>query len=110
MSLKDFKKLDFTDQDLSRLQENIKQFVSQLDYNFLSGNLLETKLNSQDPIVIGTSTTLVSHGLGRAFRGFVITDLQGDARVWRDTTVTQNLDKFIPLRASSTVTVKLWVF
>lgn len=110
MSLKDFKKIDFPDTDLSKLQENIRQFVSQLDYNLLSGNLLETKLNSQDPIVIGTSTTLVSHGLGRAFRGYILTDIQGDARVWRDATVTTNLDKFIPLKASSSVTVKLWVF
>jgi hypothetical protein len=110
MALKEFKRIDFEDESLRKIQENIKQFFDQLDYNILSGNLLETKINSSEPIVIGTSTTLVSHGLGRAFTGYIITDIQGDARVWRDATVTTNLDKFLPLRASSSVTVKLWVF
>lgn len=111
MALKDFKRLDFSDANLNKIQENISLFIDQLDFNLLSGNLLE-QTQGADPqdIVIGTSTTLVSHGLGRSYRGFMVVDQTGNATIWRDSTYTVNKDKFIPLIASSSVTVKLWVY
>jgi hypothetical protein len=66
-----------------------------------------------DPVeltaTIGTSTTLVPHGLGRRFRRWHLADLRGDARVWRDTASTADPALYLPLRASSAVTVTLIV-
>lgn len=111
MALKGFKTTDFKDKDLMKLQENISEYVGQLNPVILSGILLEKTLG-QTPIeiTIGTTTTLVSHGLGRNYQGWQLLDLQGDARVWRDTSYPDNKDKFLPLIASASVKVKLWVF
>lgn len=103
MALKDLKIVEVNDVNLSKLQENVRLFLEQLDYNLLSGNLTED-------IVISTTTTLVPHKLDRKFMGFIITDQNADARIWRDTTSQADKTKFIPLIASSTVTIKMWVF
>jgi hypothetical protein len=60
-------------------------------------------------VTVGTSTTLVSHGLGRRFRRWHLADLQGDARVWRDATSTADPAVYLPLRASASVTVTILV-
>ena len=111
MALKSLKTTDFRDKDLMKLQENVSEYVGQLNSIVLGGILLE-KTIGQAPIeiTIGTTTTLVAHGLSRKFQGWSLVDIQGDARVWRDVSYTDNLDKFLPLKASASVTVKLWVF
>lgn len=111
MALKEFKQFDLKDKDLNKFQENVGLFINQLNKVILSGNLL-LKTIGENPvdITIGTSRTLVSHGLGRSYQGFIIVDQTGNANVWRDSTYTENKDKFLPLIASSSVDVKLWVF
>lgn len=111
MALKEFKRIDSKDSVITKLQENIYAFLKQLNPITLNGLFLD-KTIGVDPIdiTIGTSTTLVSHGLGRAYQGWHLADLQGDARVWRDTTSTADETIYLPLRASTSVTVKLWVF
>lgn len=111
MALKQFKTLELKDRETTKLQENIGEFLDRLPKNLLDGVLLNKTLgsNPQD-IVIGTTRTLVSHGLGRDYQGFIITDQTGNANVWRDSSYNESKDKFIPLIASSVVTVKIWVF
>lgn len=101
--LKAFKKIDFRDRSLFQFQENVAQYLGQLNGKLLGGNEVKD-------VVIGTSTTLVPHELTRAFQGWHLVDIQGDARVWRDTTSTADKTKFLPLKASASVTVSLWVF
>ena len=112
MALKDFKLIQSGDEDIQKVQSNLRSFFNQFNGVILSGNLLEkigTPGNLVD-IVIQTTTTLVPHGLGRSFSGWHLVDIQGDARVWRDTSSTADNERFLPLRASAQVTVKLWVF
>lgn len=108
MALKEFKKIESSNSELTKIQENIKSFTSQLNKAVLSGLVIEN-------VSIGTATTMVPHGLARDYQGWQLLDVQGDARVWRDATVDASLpqngkDKFLPLKASVAVTVKLWVF
>lgn len=113
MALREFKKIDSDQRELIKIQDNVKEFLNRLNPVTLDGIFLEQVQNSSGQLVditIGTSTTLVPHGLGRAFQGWHLMDIRGDARVWRDATVTTNLDLFLPLRASASVVVKLWVF
>lgn len=101
--LKAFKRIDFKDRLLFQFQENVGQFLGQLNGKILGGNEVKD-------VVIGTSTTLVPHELARSYQGWHLLDIQGDARVWRDTTSTADNTKFLPLKASASVTVSLWVF
>lgn len=103
MALKDLKFIDSEDREIVKIQENMQTWTRQLNRTMLSGILL-------DEVTIATSETLVPHLLGRAFQGWQIIDLQGDARVWRVATSTANTSLFLPLRASASVVVKLWVF
>jgi hypothetical protein len=103
MALKQFKTLELKDRETIKLQENISEYLDRLPKNLLDGVMLTS-------ISIGTSTTNIPHGLARSFLGFIITDLQGDARVWRDTDPSIDKTKYLPLKASSSVTANIWVF
>jgi hypothetical protein len=103
LALKDLKLLHFRDRETADLQSNVREFLNQLDFNVLQGNVI-------DNVSLGTTATMIAHKLGRKFLGWQILDIQGDARVWRDTSITDRPEQFLPLKASSSVTVKLWVF
>jgi hypothetical protein len=103
MAIKDFQQIEAEDKELVKVQQNISKYVGQLNATTLDGVFSKE-------FTIGTSTTLVPHGLGRKFQGWHLLDLQSDARVWRDATSTADLTKFLPLRASTSVVVRLWVF
>lgn len=61
-------------------------------------------------IQLGTNTTNVPHRLGRPYRGFFVVDKTAAVDVYRDTGVTTQLNDIIPLKATGTCTVSLWVF
>lgn len=103
MALKELKKIKLASDELSRLQDNIDSFGRQFNKVISDGIILKD-------IELETTTVYVPHLLGRVYTGWQVIDLQGDARVWRDTTSTEDTSKFIPLKASATVTVNLWVF
>mgnify|MGYP001604000278 CR=1 FL=1 len=68
----------------------------------LNGRLLEN-------VAIGTTSTKVSHGLGRVPKGWVVVDRTTDTRVFRDSTGTERAT-YLTLKASTAATVSLWVF
>lgn len=103
MALKAFKKIDFKDKDSSRLQENIQSYLSQFNDVTLDGVVLTN-------VTVGTAITNIPHTLGREFQGWHLLDIQGDARVWRDTGSNSDSNKFLPLKASASVVVSLWVY
>lgn len=102
MALKDLKRIKLDNRDTETLQENVREYLGQLNPIVLSGIIVDA--------TVGTSTTLINHGLARKFQGWHLLDVQGDARVWRDATSTADSKLFLPLRASASVNVKLWVF
>jgi hypothetical protein len=113
MSLKEMSKFKCESREVNDLQENAFGFGLQFNKIITDGILLTETPNNAGvmiPITIGTATTSIPHNLRRRFQGWHLIDIQGDARVWRDATVTTNLDKYIPLKASASVVVSLWVF
>lgn len=100
MTLRAFKESSPTDPQTSRLQENIKQFIGQLNKSiFIDGLLIES-------VVINTTDTKIEHKLGRTPKGFIVTDLQANTNIWR----TGYDSRFITLRAGTQTTISLWVF
>lgn len=61
-------------------------------------------------IVVGATTTLIQHKLGRKWQGWMITDTVSATPVRRDSTSTANRASYLALIAASPVTVSLWVF
>lgn len=103
MALRALKTTDFKDKDIVKFQENVAEFLNQLNATILNGLILSD-------IIVGTTDTDIPHMLGRTYSGWQLIDLQGDARVWRETASVSDKSKFLTLKASSQVTVSLWVF
>lgn len=112
MALKDLPQFKMESQEVQNLQDNVFKYVKQLNPVVLDGIFLEKIVSNGTlvDIVIQTTTTLVPHGLGRKIQGWQIVDTLSDSRIWRDATSTADMTKFLPLKASSPVTIKLWVF
>lgn len=58
----------------------------------------------------GVNTTQVPHKLGRPYKGFFAVDNTVGAIIFRDTTITEQPEIFIPLKASSACTLTVWIF
>jgi hypothetical protein len=100
MALRALKESSPTDPQAARLQENIKQFIGQLNKSiFIDGNLVEN-------IIIGTGDTKIEHKLGRVPKGFIVTDLAANTNIWR----TGYDSRFITLRAGTQTSISIWVF
>ena len=94
------KRIRHADRNLQQVQDNAaKVFEIIREVPLLNGALIED-------VEIGTGDTNVNHKLARNLQGWFITDIQGDANVWRTGDDIRN----ITLRASATVTISLWVF
>lgn len=70
---------------------------------FMDGILLSN-------ISLTTATTHVPHQLSRPYRGFIVMDQTAQGNVWRDTSYTDRPQDVIPLKASTTLTLSIWVF
>lgn len=103
MSLKELRRINVKDQELSQVQDNLTDFSRQFNKTILDGLIMTD-------VSLTTSVANLVHGLGRKYQGWHLIDIQGDARVWRDTTSTADTTKYLPLKASASVTVSLWVF
>ena len=105
MALRDLKKVKLPDTPSSQFQNNVAEFANQLTNNPISsGRLIE------DIELTFGSTTVVSHGLGRAIRGFMITYKNNSVEVWAEDTNQTVPSKTIVLSTSATATISLYVF
>lgn len=64
----------------------------------------------EDVDLANGTTTLVEHKLGRAYRGWRVSDTTAAATIYRDTTSTADTTRYLPLVASAATTVSLEVF
>ena len=89
--------------DIEQVQDSVEKKFGELDkLVILEGKLLEN-------IDVLAAPLPYPHGLGRPYRGWIVVDKTTDVRVFRpeldvDTSV------FLPLQASGTSTLKVWVF
>jgi len=90
--------------NLEQLQDRIETFTRQLT----AQPGLDTRLIAN--IAVSTTVVLVEHGLGRAFQGWRVVDINANVVVYRDSSSTADLTKFLPIKASDNATIKLEVF
>ena len=99
MELKPLKKIIVDDYDLNKIQGYTRDFADQFSDNpFINGRSIDA--------TIGTSATVINHGLQQTPLGWIILDRTNNSNVWR---VSWD-SKSITLQASVSTTIKLWVF
>lgn len=113
------KRIQTGDEELNRVQDSFLPPINALiKIPTLDGRIIDTVTDSngiETALILTTSFQNIPHKLGRVFRGYQIIDQDADARIWRDPAsppLPSNVGatKFVRLRASATVTVRLWVF
>lgn len=86
---------------LDDLRRIIDQFVR---LEILDGVLI------QDQTITTGSTNFITHTLGRAYRGWIVTNLDTACTIHLDETSTAARSLFLPLVASATCEADIWVF
>ncbi len=103
MAVTPFKPLQTTDQDLNRVQANIKLFAEALVNNpLLRGHLIRD-------VYVNTLPTPVEHKLGRNITGWIVTDRDQTSKVQRVMYDTLP-GTYLYLSGETPVTLDLWVF
>lgn len=99
--LKSLKKIGFKNEETNLLQDNVSQFINQINPVINSGVLISG-------ITVSTTPKRVEHKLGRSLQGFIVVDNTSDCRVWR--TPSSDSDLFITVTASASSKISIWVF
>jgi hypothetical protein len=85
-------------------QSDLELIVKQLNNNpFLTGRLIKN-------VSVGTSETLIAHGLQRDFQGFIVVRKYADRNLWCPSGETYNKSLYIGLLADASATFDIWVF
>lgn len=102
MGIQPFNKVRASDQlVLMDVQETIFQWASQLkDQDLFPGRLIEG-------VELSTTAVNVEHKLARLPIGWIIVDRDANQSVFRSSALTTS---YLPLQASGSVTVSVWVF
>jgi hypothetical protein len=101
--MKQFRRINTEDYDLSRVQDSIEEVLSPLSVlPLLDGVLLEG-------VYLGSSASgnEVKHLLGRKPRFWIVLKKNAQADIWQISSVLES--KILTLKASAPVTVSLWV-
>jgi len=99
MNIKPLKTFQTANYELSKVMGYTKEFASQFMENpFLLGAVFE--------LAITTASVSFDHKLGKTPTGWIVTDKDANADIWRvswdETTIT--------LDASASANIKIWVF
>tara|TARA_R100000458_G_C8255167_1_gene231382 strand:+ start:438 stop:746 length:309 start_codon:yes stop_codon:yes gene_type:complete len=90
--------------ELEQVQDSVEMAFDEVNQvDILNGRLLED-------LDVLTSPQLFPHRLGRRFKGFIVVDSTADVRVFRDAASDSDPTIHLPLQATTTATVKVWVF
>lgn len=101
--MKIFKKLFTNNYELQKIQDNVSEIFADISLQpILKGNFIDA--------IITTSDTNIEHKLGRAYLGYLVVDKNANAVVYTSTAANNSPTRQIILKASGTVTVKLYIF
>jgi|TARA_R100000030_G_scaffold86909_1_gene70436 hypothetical protein len=101
-----FERYRTNDYPLTRVQDKIEQFAKDLQSSgLLDGRLIE------DIEFASNTTRNIHHGLGRAYRGYIVVSINASTNIAVDTTENNNKAQFLALTAGRVAcTASLWVF
>ena len=104
MALRKYERVSSKDPEINRVQDRLDSaFVTIFKSSIIDGILIEN-------LHLSTSTLEIPHKLGRRFIGFLNANTNANDTIYRDASSTSNPSEFIALKASGSVTAKVWVF
>ncbi len=104
MSRPSFTEIQAKEDSVNRLQKNIKTALSPVFNLPFSSGVHKTDVS------IGTSDTLVNHGLDRNMVGYFVTQQNADTNIFVSTTANTMPSRQVILKAGATVTADLFFF
>jgi len=105
MTLRRFERIQVPDPDLNRVQSRLQDtLMPVMDSSIIDGLLIT------DQALASGTTSIISHGLGRKIKGWIVVGKNAAQHVYDVQSSNDNPDKFLYLTAGGTVTVDLWVF
>jgi len=105
MTLRKTKTVNFTDDKINRMQDNIITNLDQLrNLEILDGILLEG-------LALTSGDNNINHGLGRSIRGWIVVRVRASATFYdKQDSTSSDTSRILVLNASAPVTIDLWVF
>jgi hypothetical protein len=100
--IKGFKRISQKDPELQAVINAMAEFARQLELNPLLDYII------LKDVTIGTTATEITHKLGRAWRGWMVTSRTSSVVPYE--TTQSDTTKFLTLIASSSTTVDLYIF
>ena len=88
------------DGNLKTIQDNVQDALAKISHTPFQAGILFSNVS------LASGSTQISHKLGRQPQGWVVTDLNGAATIYRSSWDS----KYITLSSSAAVTASLWVF
>jgi hypothetical protein len=91
--------------DFKTFQRDFKQWIT----SFMARRWVQAE--EITGLSLSTATTNVSHGLGRAWIGWMVTDIDDGVVVYRDAASTADAKFYLPLKTSAgtpTVNILVW--
>jgi hypothetical protein len=113
MILPQIKKIKSEIPELNEAQSYVREQFALINSEFIRGRYLSEQVDGVETelVVIPASDKPFQHKLGTKVLGFIVTDIRGNATVWRvNPTADEPQDLIITLRASSQVRARVWVF
>ena len=99
------KKVQTTDQNLSRVQDNVDDFLRQQKrMNPLQDGIL------LEGVSIGTNDTRVNHSLQRKTKGYIVVNRDSNSLIYTSSTANPRPEDQLILKASASVVASLWIF
>mgnify|MGYP007071572762 CR=1 FL=1 len=104
MAIMNFKTINGINGDLAQIQDNVRDIHQVLIQNPLMDGIM-----IKDQTITSGTPLQIKHRLDRKIIGWVVTEKNADARVWR-TNPTVLADQILELNSSANVTINLFVF
>lgn len=99
-------KINTSDASLSRIQDNVERALRILGQSGLVDGVLVENV----ALVGGSADNIVSHGLQRRPRGFLVVAKNATTDVWNSITLNPTEELTIILQSTNAATVSLWIF
>jgi hypothetical protein len=97
------KKIYSNDFEVNRLQSNVAEILDALTSSeFVNGTFIKK--------TILTTDTVIEHKLQREYEGWVVTDIDGSAIIYRSSTTNNFKQRQLILKASVQVNATIYIF
>lgn len=105
-----FRKLIFTDDTISRFQENVSDVFTSIQNSLLINSVLQNGILNQGITFVSGNDNYISHGLSRKPKGYIITSKNTPVDIYTSSTVNPDQNAIIILKSNANAVVNIVFF